>query len=225
MSNYVGNIGDKINITLTLVSEYTFSTIYGEKVIYVMKDSEDNVFVWNTTSFLGIEGTDSRGNWKFENVNRGDSFVCKASIKEHSEYKGTKQTVIVRVKVVSISHVPTKAERDAEKAKEQVASLSGRDFIWKNMPYKQFKEHYSDCETVAGSFKRLEFSGEATIDVIIREGRLKNSGVRGQHFHGYQLKNNKGEVISFRAVCEENAIKQAVKMFGDHGWTCVKIWR
>lgn len=34
-------------------------------------------------------------------VNEGDSIVLKATIKEHNEYKGCKQTVLTRCKIVA----------------------------------------------------------------------------------------------------------------------------
>lgn len=94
------------------------------------------------------------------------------------------------------------------------------------MPYRQYKAHYSDCETIIGSYKeyvheyghRYEYS-PATIKVIIRDGRLKASGVRGKHFSNYWIEFtlNGGETRSesFRAVCVENAIEQARKLHPD----------
>ena len=116
----------------------------------------------------------------------------------------------------------TKAERNAERAEEQKASLRSEDFIWE-MPYKQYKKHYADCETLAGSYRAPEY-GVATIKVIIREGRLKASGVRGRHFGGYQLINAKGVHVVYRAVSEENAIRRAEKDYPDETWQCDKIY-
>ena len=58
------------------------------------------------------------------------------------------------------------------------------------------------------------------IDVIVRKGRLKPSGVRGKQFDGYQFKNvETGKVMCFMAVCEENARKQLIKTGCDE-----KMW-
>ena len=59
------------------------------------------------------------------------------------------------------------------------------------MKYKNYKEHYADCETVPSSYDK----GTKSIEVIIPDGRMKNSGVRGHHFRGYQfdLIDSKGE--------------------------------
>ena len=113
------------------------------------------------------------------------------------------------------------AERQA-KAQEQINSLKGEDLVW-TMPYKQYKEHYSDCETVVGSYDNHEKENmhsrryyPPTITVIIREGRLKNSGVRGEHYSGYRMENERGEWITYRAVKEENALKRVSKDFPGH---------
>lgn len=80
------------------------------------------------------------------------------------------------------------------------------------MKYNRYKKHYSDCDTVRGSYDKET----KTIAVIIPEGRMKKSGVRGQHFHGYELycidnKNNRKVYITYSAVSLENAQKQHKK--------------
>ena len=98
----------------------------------------------------------------------------------------------------------------------------------KRMPYKQYKEHYSDCETVNGSFFRDEHTGDSFIKVIIRNGRMKASGVRGQHFSGYEIEwfeNGEKCFHSFRAVSEDNALKQARKAFPNGtDFNCRKVY-
>ena len=99
------------------------------------------------------------------------------------------------------------------------------------MPYRQYKEHYSDCETVIVSFDRHEDShgichGDPTIKVIIRAGRLKNSGVRGKHFYWFKFEDGNGRVLCYRAVCEENARKQMTKGHPEReDWECTEIFR
>lgn len=227
MSEYIGEVGKRISITATLINDYSFTSYYGrmpqETTIYTFKDKDNNVFCWKTSGSLGMDKTDKRDNYYREFVRRGDTFTCKATVKEHSEYKGTKQTVLTRIKVESITHIPTKEELEEVKASEQRASLTGNDFIWR-MSYKQYKEHYSDCETVAGSFQRDSYK-DSSIEVIIREGRLVPSGVRGKHYSGYQFKTNKGTLVCYRAVSEENAKRQLLKEFPNGSdWECVKIF-
>lgn len=224
---YIGNIKDRIEITATLTGEYKYTTSYGWREttnrIYTMKDDDGNVLVWKTTGFLVIEKvvTDRSGREYIESefAHLGDRIRIKGTVKDHSEYKGTEQTVLTRVKLVEITaEAPTKEELEEAKRAEQIASLKeGDDVLY--MPYRNYKNHYSDCETLAGSYD----NNDRTIGVIVRNGRLKASGVRGKHYSGYSLKNEKGERVVYRAICEENAIRRAAKEYGG-SWECVHVY-
>lgn len=81
------------------------------------------------------------------------------------------------------------------------------------MRYSQYKKHYADCVTVPGTYdKDLK-----TIEVIIPEGRLKPSGVRGERFLTIWLmvgdSPDKMFKHGFRAICYENAVKRAKKLY------------
>jgi hypothetical protein len=175
--------------------------------IYSFEDADGNVYIWKTTAIMGmdkevpIKNGDSR--WEYDFVNNGDTAVVKATVKEHSEYKGTEQTILSRVTVKSISHVPTKYEINEQRRIEQLKTLAEGDFVW-HMPYRQYKSHYADCETLANSYSRED----VTIGVIIRKGRLVNSGVRGKHFGGYEFIIDGKYRCCYRAVCVENAEKR-----------------
>lgn len=201
-------IGKRYELALTLERQSGYISHYtrlGELVnIYILRDAEGTTFVWKTSGNLGMDISDAKNDnyYNYDLVQKHDAFTCKATVKEFSEYKGEPQIVLTRVKVTSIDHAPTKEERDKAKAKTQLESLAGGDFIW-TMPYRQYKEHYADCETLAGSFNVPEY-GCAEIKVIIREGRLVPSGVRGQHFHRYSFVVD-GVRHTYRAVSADNA--------------------
>ena len=198
---------------------------YGMETVHIYKiSSEDGkVYVWKTTSAMAMEipyfgkvgchsFEDRKGNpIDYLLPRKGDTVTVTASIKGESEYKGEKQTEIQRVKVTEIIwREDTKVE-----SKEQDLTLADGDQILE-MPYKQYKEHYSDCETVKGSFVRNEFTGESKIKVIIRNGRMKTSGVRGQKFMNYIFNGTEnGKTFTFCAwaVSEANARKQMTKEF------------
>ena len=223
MSNYVGNVGDKVTLNLILKGEYEYTVHINSwcaniVTVYKMEDNDGNVFVWKTSSSsLKMDRIDSDGTCTPDFVKRGDNFTVKAKIKEHSEYKGTKQTVIERAKVTEIVHTISKTQK---MAMEQMESLSGEDFVWR-MPYKQYKEHYSDCETVAGSYNMED----RTVSVIVREGRLKNSGVRGKHFKGYEFLIDGKWKCCYRAVSEENAERRCVEDYPNVSVECIRIYR
>lgn len=89
------------------------------------------------------------------------------------------------------------------------------------MTYANYKKHYADCKTVKGSYDERR----KMIKVVIPEGRMKNSGVRGERFHSYELylideKGKEGYCL-YRAVCFENAVKQHLKWCKKNNWTPV----
>ena len=88
-SEYIGTIGDTITTTATLTAVHTFAThfsYYGETV-YVLKftDKLGNILVWKTSSPPDFE--------------EGKVYELRGKIKDHSEYKGEKQTVLQRCKI------------------------------------------------------------------------------------------------------------------------------
>ena len=164
---------EKIESVVTLQNHFSYDNNYGLMHIYLFSDSENNVLCWKTST-------------KME-TSQGDVIRISASVKGVEDYKGTTQTVIQRVKVLEVisKYVDVKSAK-------QLESLSENDFVW-HMKYSQYKEHYSDCETIVGSYN----SQYKTIGVIIREGRLKNSGTRGMHYSGYQFRLLDGSTICF----------------------------
>lgn len=223
MEGYIGTIGSKVTAEVKVANifeyqDYKFSYYGASRYIYTMQDDAGNVLVYKTSAYLAFK-TGEIGECGFPvaiGIRRGDKICISGTVKDHGEYKGTKQTALQRIRVKAlIERQPTKQELEDKKREEQLASLVGEDFCWR-IPYRQYKEHYSDCEILAGSFddgcdshgRRI---AETTVEVIIREGRLKNSGVRGEHFYGFEFRTDDGGLVCYRAVSEENARKQMRK--------------
>ena len=215
-SEYVGSVGDKITVEVTFSREVSFETQFGTQYIYFFKDEAGNTLAWKTSAMLWIDDLDENGNNIF--IRKGDKIRFTATIKEHSEYKGEKQTMLQRVRKIEMI-AKKEEETDEQKAEEQMASLEEGDQTW-TMPYRQYKDHYHDCETVAGSYDE----DNRTIKVIIRAGRMKASGTRDQHYAGYEFKNQKGELVTYRAVSFENALKRAEKEFPEDTWEINHIY-
>ena len=94
-SEYFGKVGDKIkdiSVTGKVVSSYTssYGSIYNEVTtfIYQFTDNANHVFIWKTAKDIPLND---------DGIFNG---TISGSIKEHKEYKGTKQTVLTRVKVI-----------------------------------------------------------------------------------------------------------------------------
>lgn len=82
--------------------ESKMSISFAEQILDSMVDESGNCFVWKTTSSLGMD-VDNGNYIDFEPAEMGDRIEMRATVKEHSEYRGIKQTVIVRPKVKSIT--------------------------------------------------------------------------------------------------------------------------
>lgn len=85
------------------------------------------------------------------------------------------------------------------------------------MHYGRYKKHYADCKTVKGSYDK----NTKTVEVMIPDGRMKKSGVRGERYFVYDLYciNENGQYCRslYKAVCEENAMKRHVKWCKEEG--------
>lgn len=88
-SEYVGNVGDRIsvNVTLKRVSSWRTKVLWDTVTMFCYRfvDENGNVYVWKTQSGVFME-------------RESESLQLKATIKAHSEYKGEKQTVLTRCK-------------------------------------------------------------------------------------------------------------------------------
>lgn len=235
---YIGEIGKRLTITVTYkarfeYTDYKFSYYGTTHFTHIFEDAEGNTIVWKSTNMVeyindGKANPNRKGDVEF--VTKGSTVELIGTVKEHSTYKDTEQTVVTRCKFKLVELAKTACEIAAEKAEAQLASIGAKDIIWE-MPYRQYKEHYSDCETVIGSYNDHTNSrgvphGDPTIKVIIREGRLKKSGVRGEHYKGFQFTSVDGEtVVTYRAISEETARKRMKKEHpGSESWECTKIF-
>jgi hypothetical protein len=93
-SEYVGEVGKRMKgLTLTLVKITNLGEgEFGMRYLYRFVDTNENVLVWFTGNVLDADTRE----W-FENT----VYTGAVSVKEHSEYKGIKQTVITRCKLFS----------------------------------------------------------------------------------------------------------------------------
>jgi len=82
VNEYFGEIKKRYDFDLTVKRVNSFETEYGTKFIYTMNDSDGRIFVWFTMN-----------DW----YECGDEINCRATIKEHKDYKGLKQTIVTRL--------------------------------------------------------------------------------------------------------------------------------
>lgn len=86
-SRHVGDIGERIELSVTTKKVISFESFYGTYFIVLMHDASGNIIVYKGSSLK---------NTPKEN----DTATIKATVKKHDEYKGEKQTVINRPKIL-----------------------------------------------------------------------------------------------------------------------------
>ena len=84
-SHHVYNVGDKVELSLTVKRVSGYDTAYGWTSVYTMEDSEGNVFVWKTAP---------------KDMEKDETYHMKGTVKENSEWNGIKQTVLTRCKML-----------------------------------------------------------------------------------------------------------------------------
>ena len=116
--NFVGNVGDKITVTVTLAKKFDYETHFGFRTMYVsgyvFKTDDGNTIVYKTTGNpLGYDYevaqdspawdyTDKNGKkWDWKPIQEGERVTIKGTIKEHQEYNNVNQTILQRVKLVT----------------------------------------------------------------------------------------------------------------------------
>lgn len=83
-TEYFGNVGDKLELNLTLIHIGGYDTKYGYTYVYTFVDSEDHQFIWKTGCYL--------------DESEGSTLTVRGTIKAHSEYHGVRQTELTRCK-------------------------------------------------------------------------------------------------------------------------------
>lgn len=81
VSEYQGEIGDKIEAIVTVEKAVELDGYYGRSTMHIMRDYEGNCYVWTTAARSWSEGTEHN---------------IVGTIKALKTYKGTKQTILTR---------------------------------------------------------------------------------------------------------------------------------
>lgn len=86
-SQWVGEVGSKVQTELTLQGKRSFEGAYGLTWIYDLVDSTGNTFIWFASKPA------------LSDFKNGSKINLKFTIKAHNEFKGEKQTAITRARV------------------------------------------------------------------------------------------------------------------------------
>lgn len=83
-SEFQGEVNTWLEKEVKIVKNISLSSNYGDSHMHIMEDNDENVYVWTTAS---------------KNLEEGKTYTIKMKVKEHKEYKGTKQTIVYYCKV------------------------------------------------------------------------------------------------------------------------------
>lgn len=86
VSQYVGTVGERITLSATYKRCSHYDTKFGTTFVHTLVTPEGNILVWKTSDNLPA-------------INGDDAVTVTGTVKEHSEYRGDKQTVLTRCKI------------------------------------------------------------------------------------------------------------------------------
>ena len=105
---YIGEVGTKVEVEATFLNGYEYESTYGWRttttLIATFETEDGNKLVWKTsTAFKRTDGAfafpDKTSETGWRRVERGTKMHLTGTVKEHSEFRGEKQTVLTRAKV------------------------------------------------------------------------------------------------------------------------------
>lgn len=98
-SQYLGEVGKRMDFEIAKAVLLTsWDTAYGTTYLYKMNDTAGNVLIWFASAPLHTYEIDHVGGYKYVPFEHGR---IRATVKDHSERDGVKQTVITRGKIIN----------------------------------------------------------------------------------------------------------------------------
>ena len=84
-TDWVGNVGDRIEVDITVEKAIELEGAYGTSTMHIMRDALDNVLVWTTASKRWPAGVHK---------------TIRGTVKDLNVFRGTKQTVLTRCREI-----------------------------------------------------------------------------------------------------------------------------
>ena len=84
-SHYVGEVGDKVDLHLFVLSTKTIKGFYGEETLHIFEDADNNHYSWKTSA---------------RKLKIDEIYHLKGTIKEHIKIDGAETTVLTRCREV-----------------------------------------------------------------------------------------------------------------------------
>ena len=83
-SVFQGNIGDRLELHLLVKAIFPIEGKYGHGNMYLMKDNNENVYIWSTNS---------------KKLELNTEYDMRGTVKSHENYRGVNQTVLTRCRL------------------------------------------------------------------------------------------------------------------------------
>lgn len=80
-SRFQGQIGDRLDVTVTVTKHFKLENNFGHANMMIMKDDQENEYVWVTAAQSWLPGTRK---------------TIRGTVKAHNTYKNSQQTVLTR---------------------------------------------------------------------------------------------------------------------------------
>ena len=102
-SDYIGTVGKREEFTLTLLGTREFESDFGVTTMHKFADPEGNIAIWYASSGtlwnVNAPTPEDAHEWAKPGaeVEEGETVTVRATVKAHTEYKGTKNTKLTRV--------------------------------------------------------------------------------------------------------------------------------
>lgn len=84
-SDFVGEIGERLDLTLTVQTAIPIETNFGRSVMYIFKDANNNELIWTTAAKV--------------NLSCGSTYNMRGTIKDRRIYKGKRQSILNRCSI------------------------------------------------------------------------------------------------------------------------------
>ena len=80
-SKWQGKIGDRLEKVLTVTKAISIEGYYGNSIMHIFSDPEENIYVWTTAA---------------KTLEVGKTYVIRGTVREHKSFKNVPQTILTR---------------------------------------------------------------------------------------------------------------------------------
>ena len=80
-SKWQGEVGDRLEKVLTVTKAIPVEGYYGNSIMHIFSDPEENVYVWTTAA---------------KTLEVGKTYIIRGTVKEHKMFKNIPQTILTR---------------------------------------------------------------------------------------------------------------------------------